>query len=167
MSNPVIDQLLAEPTTREAREWLRGSRCWLAGFRRADSQSIVEAAYAAGAVRVFAVSILIGFDTGNECTGTLVLELPTHPEARRKVFAWAAGVTKSRQGGGEVDNGQLCLFVSLVDRPEPGQMRTCIHCNGSGDCYCKRKGKTTPDQCPRCEESGKCHVCKGTGRVGQ
>jgi tetratricopeptide (TPR) repeat protein len=51
--------------------------------------------------------------------------------------------------------------------PRPGQVGTCSYCNGSGDCYCKRKVLASSDQCVRCHGSGKCHVCKGTGRLGQ
>jgi hypothetical protein len=39
----------------------------------------------------------------------------------------------------------------------------CIHCHGSGDCYCIRKGARTAAGCPRCSGSGKCGVCKGEG----
>jgi tetratricopeptide (TPR) repeat protein len=51
--------------------------------------------------------------------------------------------------------------------PRPGQVGTCSYCNGSGDCYCKRKGLASSAQCVRCNGSGKCHVCRGTGRLGQ
>jgi hypothetical protein len=41
----------------------------------------------------------------------------------------------------------------------------CIHCQGSGDCYCIRKGAKSPAACPRCSGSGKCGICKGRGRL--
>jgi hypothetical protein len=56
----------------------------------------------------------------------------------------------------------------LVDAPsEPAGFRdgVCIHCHGSGDCYCIRKGAKTAERCPRCSGSGKCNVCQGRGRV--
>jgi tetratricopeptide (TPR) repeat protein len=39
----------------------------------------------------------------------------------------------------------------------------CSYCKGSGDCYCKRTGTVPSDHCPRCNGSGTCHVCQGTG----
>lgn len=42
---------------------------------------------------------------------------------------------------------------------------TCTTCNGSGDCYCKRKGDSDTASCARCNGTGKCHICKGEGRV--
>lgn len=42
---------------------------------------------------------------------------------------------------------------------------TCTTCDGSGDCYCKRKGESDSGPCARCSGSGKCHVCKGLGRI--
>jgi hypothetical protein len=59
------------------------------------------------------------------------------------------------------------LGVSLLDQlpPRPGQVGTCDYCQGSGNCYCKRKGAVNADRCPRCNDSGKCHVCGGTGRI--
>jgi hypothetical protein len=50
---------------------------------------------------------------------------------------------------------------------EPAGFRdgVCIHCRGSGDCYCIRKGAGTPEGCPRCNGSGKCSICKGRRTV--
>jgi hypothetical protein len=61
------------------------------------------------------------------------------------------------------------LGVSLAPQipPRLGLVGTCGYCNGSGDCYCKRKGMASSDQCVRCNGSGKCHLCKGTGRLTQ
>lgn len=42
--------------------------------------------------------------------------------------------------------------------------KTCTTCEGSGDCYCKRKGQLDP-ACPRCTGTTKCHVCSGAGRT--
>lgn len=43
---------------------------------------------------------------------------------------------------------------------------TCTTCNGSGDCNCKRKGGGSDTaSCARCGGTGKCHLCKGEGRV--
>jgi len=66
------------------------------------------------------------------------------------------------------DLGEV-LGVSLLSQipPRPGQVGTCGYCDGSGDCYCKRKGMASSNQCARCNGSGKCHICKGTGRLSQ
>ncbi len=49
--------------------------------------------------------------------------------------------------------------------PTPGQLGTCSYCDATGDCYCKRKGTADSEPCARCNGSGKCHACKGTGRL--
>jgi hypothetical protein len=61
------------------------------------------------------------------------------------------------------------LGVSLLSQlpPRPGQFGLCAYCQGTGDCYCKRKGAGSAERCPRCAGSGKCHLCRGTGRMRQ
>lgn len=39
----------------------------------------------------------------------------------------------------------------------------CAACNGSGRCFCIRKGSGQPAGCPRCSGSAACRHCKGTG----
>ncbi len=41
--------------------------------------------------------------------------------------------------------------------------RTCDMCSGTGICYCIRKGPGNSTGCPRCESSGQCRYCRGTG----
>jgi hypothetical protein len=41
----------------------------------------------------------------------------------------------------------------------------CVHCGGSGWCFCLRKGTGNPVSCPRCNGSGRCRVCAGLGEV--
>lgn len=38
----------------------------------------------------------------------------------------------------------------------------CSVCQGSGKCYCLRKGTGNAATCPRCAGTGKCSHCKGT-----
>jgi hypothetical protein len=66
------------------------------------------------------------------------------------------------------DLGRM-LGVSLLAQipPRPGQVGICTYCNGSGDCFCRRKGTVIAEECARCDGSGKCHVCQGSGRLGQ
>lgn len=40
----------------------------------------------------------------------------------------------------------------------------CGQCDGSGTCYCVRKGGGVAADCARCGGTGKCHVCYGTGK---
>ena len=51
------------------------------------------------------------------------------------------------------------LGVPLLSQlpPRPGQFGLCS--------YCKRKGVGSAERCPRCDGSGKCHLCRGTGRM--
>jgi hypothetical protein len=55
--------------------------------------------------------------------------------------------------------------IKLQKEIERQRGRICHYCRGSSDCYCKRKGGGDSDQCARCNGSGKCHACKGTGRL--
>jgi hypothetical protein len=41
----------------------------------------------------------------------------------------------------------------------------CVQCSGSGTCYCIRKGPGNPTGCARCNGSGKCGVCQGSGKA--
>ncbi|MCA8985673.1 MAG: hypothetical protein R3C12_04145 [Planctomycetaceae bacterium] len=41
---------------------------------------------------------------------------------------------------------------------------TCPTCQGTGKCYCIRKGSGVPSECPRCQGTGQCKHCKGTGK---
>lgn len=43
--------------------------------------------------------------------------------------------------------------------------RPCNMCNGSGTCYCIRKGPGTAVGCPRCAGSAECRHCRGSGTV--
>jgi hypothetical protein len=58
-------------------------------------------------------------------------------------------------------------FAELEATLEEGEQRpgfpygTCIHCQGSGVCYCIRKGGKKDPECPRCGGSGQCNVCEG------
>jgi hypothetical protein len=66
------------------------------------------------------------------------------------------------------DLGEIMDVTLLAEvPPRPGQVGTCSYCDASGDCYCKRKGTAHSEQCARCNGSGKCHVCKGSGRLSQ
>lgn len=40
----------------------------------------------------------------------------------------------------------------------------CWTCQGTGKCFCLRKGSGDPVNCSRCQGSGQCRHCHGTGR---
>ena len=47
-----------------------------------------------------------------------------------------------------------------------GQRRKCPRCDGSGDCpVCGGSGKLNFRDCPQCGGSGECHSCGGTGEI--
>jgi hypothetical protein len=47
---------------------------------------------------------------------------------------------------------------------EPVKEVACPVCQGSGNCFCIRKGAGHPNECPRCGGIGHCRYCKGTGK---
>jgi hypothetical protein len=63
----------------------------------------------------------------------------------------------------------------LIERREPdttydkiGALVTsgaCVQCGGSGRCYCIRKGPGNPVGCARCNGTGDCGVCQGSGKA--
>ena len=60
--------------------------------------------------------------------------------------------------------GQEMPDEDLPREPEPIKIRCpCDVCNGSGKCFCLRKGTGDSAGCPRCAASGKCRHCGGTG----
>jgi len=46
------------------------------------------------------------------------------------------------------------------------QQRNCGICNGTGQCYCLRKGSGTEVGCARCAGDAKCRHCAGSGILG-
>lgn len=51
-------------------------------------------------------------------------------------------------------------------KPDPvPRARYCNMCNGSGECYCIRKGPGTAAGCPRCAGNGICRHCRGSSSV--
>jgi hypothetical protein len=111
--NRLIERFIADPKSREARDWLRSSSGNTLGELATTDASLalVEQAYAAGAAKVIAVEIN-EYPEGQN-TGKLVLELPGTPAQRAVVFAWAADIAKTQGFDGEVDSGQTHLFVWL------------------------------------------------------
>ena len=87
----LILRLLADPTKREAMEWLRGggaagSRTVGACETNQDSIEFVQEIYDLGAEEVFAVNIHPRPKGAGERTGKLVVTLPQEPEAAARNF---------------------------------------------------------------------------------
>ncbi|MCY2974538.1 MAG: hypothetical protein NTW52_07695 [Planctomycetota bacterium] len=60
--------------------------------------------------------------------------------------------------------GQELPDEELPPEPEPEKLRIPCHvCNGTGKCFCLRKGPGNSAGCPRCATSGNCRHCGGTG----
>jgi hypothetical protein len=116
------ERLISAPNAKEAREWLQTGR--ERGFElitlgeldsTEESLTIVEKAYAAGAVQVTAVEITDYPDLVGGCqnTGHLVVTLPEDSSKRAKVLAWAGRIAEEQGFDAETDEGQRYVFVML------------------------------------------------------
>lgn len=56
-------------------------------------------------------------------------------------------------------------FTSAVQPTPAPRIRHCGMCNGTGKCYCIRKGSGTAEGCSRCAGDAKCRHCRGTGTI--
>jgi hypothetical protein len=93
-------------------------------------------------------------ETGFDC-GAIVYELRS---GRRRIGVEVAMELEELEASLEDEGGESSDPAGFRDG-------LCIHCQGSGDCYCLRKGAKTPAGCPRCGGSGRCGVCKGQGKT--
>ncbi len=65
-------------------------------------------------------------------------------------------------------NGEVAVVPDVASHELNGaanriNLSECATCNGSGQCFCIRKGTGNPVGCPRCGGSGECRHCTGTG----
>lgn len=60
--------------------------------------------------------------------------------------------------GSEIPDTDLQPEPEIKTSPRP-----CPVCQGSGKCFCLRKGSGNAADCPRCDGTGKCSHCKVTG----
>ncbi|MCG8652491.1 MAG: hypothetical protein MI861_21810 [Pirellulales bacterium] len=72
-------------------------------------------------------------------------------EMREKRSAITTGDVGSETVDVEIDE-----TITLLPQP-------CSICNGSGQCFCLRKGDGDSANCPRCQGSGHCRHCAGSG----
>src|SRR5580704_745237 len=92
----LILRLLADPTKREALQWLKddergGNRTIGACATTQDSMEFVRKIYGLGAEEVLAVNVQSRSKGTGERTGKLVVALPQNPKRRRAIFDWCKG----------------------------------------------------------------------------
>jgi hypothetical protein len=114
----LIVRLLADPTKREAMEWLNDDR---GGGKRTvgscatnqDSMKFVREIYDLGATEVFVVNVHSRPKDAGERTGKLVVALPQNPKHRRAIFDWCKGQGDSLGFTPDPDRGESHLFLLL------------------------------------------------------
>lgn len=114
----LILRLLADPTKREALEWLKeggggGNRTIGACSTNQGSMKFVQEIYDLGAEEVFAVNIHSRPKGAGERTGKLVVTLPQNPRRRRGIFDWCKGQGDSLGFTPDPDHGESHLFLLL------------------------------------------------------
>jgi hypothetical protein len=114
----LILRLLADPTKREALEWLKDDKD--AGYRTIggcattqDSMKFVREIYDLGAEEVLVVNVHRRPKGAGERTGKLVVALPKNPEHRRAIFDWCKGHGDSLGFTPDPDHGESHLFLLL------------------------------------------------------
>jgi hypothetical protein len=114
----LILRLLADPTKREAMEWLKddrggGNRTIGACATNLDSMKFVREIYDLGAQEVFVVSVHSRPKGAGERTGKLVVALPQNPKHRRAIFDWCKGQGDALGFTPDPDHGESQLFLLL------------------------------------------------------
>ncbi len=114
----LIVRLLADPTKREAMEWLKDdeggvSRTIGACPTNQDSMKFVREIYDLGAHEVFAVNIHSGPKGAGERTGKLVVSLPKNPKQRSAIFDWCKAQGDALGFTPDPDQGESHLFLLL------------------------------------------------------
>lgn len=61
------------------------------------------------------------------------------------------------------DVGEETPDTGPTDEPVATKDLPCWTCQGTGQCFCLRKGPGTAEGCPRCGGTGRCRHCEGTG----
>jgi hypothetical protein len=114
----LILRLLADPTKREAMEWLNdaaggGNRTIGGCATNQDSMEFVRKIYDLGAEEVFAVNIHSRPKGADERAGKLVVALPQNPKRRRAIFDWCKDQGDSLGFTPDPDHGESHLFLLL------------------------------------------------------
>ena len=114
----LILRLLADPTKREALEWLKddkdaGNRTIGGCATTQESMKFVQEIYGLGAEEVVAVNVHPRPKGAGERTGKLVVALPKNPKHRRAIFDWCKGRGDSLGFTPDPDHGESHLFLLL------------------------------------------------------
>jgi hypothetical protein len=114
----LILRLLADPTKREALEWLKDdsegeNRTIGSCASTQDSMKFVQEIYDLGAEEVFAVNIHLRPKGAVERAGKLVVALPQNPKRRRAIFDWCKEQGDSLGFTPDPDHGESHLFLLL------------------------------------------------------
>ncbi len=121
--DPLIRKLLSHPTATEARSWLARDDAVSRTLGESDSpersRDFIRSLYDAGAVSVIATEIdhyereVLAGVTHHESTGDIVIELPTDPVLRKRVFRIHARVSRGLGFDPTPDEGQRYLYCML------------------------------------------------------
>jgi|GEM_PF-3744563 hypothetical protein len=114
----LILRLLADPTKREALQWLkddeRGANRTIGGCATTqDSMKFVRQIYGLGAEEVLAVNVHPRPKGAGERTGKLVVALPKNPKLRHAIFDWCKDQGDSLGFTPDPDHGESHLFLLL------------------------------------------------------
>ena len=112
--DPFCRELLQTKTHREALAWVKESRehdiRTIGEQSPEESSKIVERLYHDGAERAWAVDLEI-YPNEGQSTNILVVELPTDPGGRKKLFRLEARVAASEGFDPVSDDGQHYMFL--------------------------------------------------------
>ena len=106
-----LRQSVESSDSAEAREWLKGpAHAWWTD--KAAISALVGAFYAAGAEKVV-VSDIIRQDDGSEVSASIIVVVPSDPEARKRVFALDSRASLESQQDPQRDEGQKYLYYGF------------------------------------------------------
>jgi len=118
--DPFCRKLLDTKTHREALAWVKESKDrdirTIGEQSPEESSKIVERLYQDGAERVWAVGLEI-YPNEGQSTNILVIELPTDPKLRRKLFRLESRVAASEGFDPVSDDSQHYMFLYKFKLP--------------------------------------------------
>ena len=106
-----LRQSVESSDSAEARQWLRGpTHSWWTD--KAAISALVEAFYAAGAEKVV-ISDIIRQDDGSKVSASIIVVVPSDPEARKRVFALDSRASLESQQDSQRDEDQKYLYYGF------------------------------------------------------
>jgi antitoxin component YwqK of YwqJK toxin-antitoxin module len=107
----IISKFRGKPNQAEAREWLKNNAgAWLGEFDHSVSLAAVEDGYQAGALKIVAADIQKN-EQGIETSDHLLVDLPSDPKRRKRIFTWSNQLAMESGFDGDRDWGQSELFI--------------------------------------------------------